>query len=225
MLIAQGSMAAEDPETAARATLALLETRLHRLEFLLNGTTNEHGVPDTLPAVSKESDMVWTKLNALDSRLASLKKNGGLAESVVTDIERLCRSCLSVSDKAFNLTILQQPFIRICFPRPLPKIPPSQTVKTSLRSPQSFFPTQVFSRRLMPVSPPSKHFIFLRPKAVQNSWLSDRELTSVNRRSVSWTWKYESFANGVQDVWNGGSRSELLVRVICGKIGRAEFLM
>ncbi|RVX69305.1 hypothetical protein B0A52_06899 [Exophiala mesophila] len=82
-------MATEDLETAARTTLALLETRLRRLEFLLNGTTNEHGVPDTLPVTTKESDMVWTKLNALDSRLASLKKIGGLAESVVADIERL----------------------------------------------------------------------------------------------------------------------------------------
>ena len=176
-------MATEDLETAARTTLALLETRLRRLEFLLNGTTNEHGVPDTLPVTTKESDMVWTKLNALDSRLASLKKIGGLAESVVADIERLCRYCINVFDQAFSLTISQQVFIRIYFRHPMPKMPLFRTVKMSPRSPQLFFPTQVFSRRLMLAFPLSKHFRFPRPKAVQSSWLSSLDLTNVKRRS------------------------------------------
>ncbi|KIX10517.1 uncharacterized protein Z518_01600 [Rhinocladiella mackenziei CBS 650.93] len=89
---------ANDPEITARATLALLETRLHRLEFLLTGSSNEDGVPHptTKPAHSRET--VWAKLDALEAELGKLKKVNGPAGTVVRDLDRLCgRSILKTS--------------------------------------------------------------------------------------------------------------------------------
>lgn len=84
-------MTASDPEVAARATLALLQNRLHRLEFLLTGITNEEGIPELSPGTTQARDNVWSRLDSLSSQLASLKTLSGPAGVVVKDIDRLCR--------------------------------------------------------------------------------------------------------------------------------------
>ncbi|OAL30504.1 hypothetical protein AYO20_08723 [Fonsecaea nubica] len=79
----------QDPEAAARGTLALLETRLHRLEFLLSGASNDDGIPPPTTAPSSGSETLRAQLDALDAALTKLKKLPGTPGSVVRDIERL----------------------------------------------------------------------------------------------------------------------------------------
>ena len=85
-------MAAEvaDPEVAARATLALLETRLHRLEFLLTGKTSHHGIPAPSRKPNNSDDTIWAKLDTLEAELGDLKKLSGPAGAVLRDIDQLC---------------------------------------------------------------------------------------------------------------------------------------
>lgn len=87
------SVEASDPEVAARATLALLETRLHRLEFLLTGKSNEFGIPHSVLEPANSNDPIRTKLNNLEDGLQNLKNLGGPAGMVLRDIDRLCMSC------------------------------------------------------------------------------------------------------------------------------------
>ncbi|EXJ62692.1 hypothetical protein A1O7_03130 [Cladophialophora yegresii CBS 114405] len=79
----------DDPEAAARATLALLETRLHRLEFLLSGASNNDGVPPATATPSAGSETLRAKLDTLEAGLAKLKRLAGSPGTVVRDIERL----------------------------------------------------------------------------------------------------------------------------------------
>ncbi|KIW96945.1 uncharacterized protein Z519_02336 [Cladophialophora bantiana CBS 173.52] len=77
------------PEVAARGTLALLETRLHRLEFLLSGASNDDGIPPPTATTSSGSETLWARLDALDAALAKLRRLTGTPGSVVRDIEQL----------------------------------------------------------------------------------------------------------------------------------------
>ncbi|KIV85151.1 hypothetical protein PV11_00883 [Exophiala sideris] len=78
-----------DPEVAALSTLALLETRLRRMEFLLTGTSDDHGRPLPVTRSAHNSETVWGKLDALQADLARLKKVNGPAGSLLKDIDRL----------------------------------------------------------------------------------------------------------------------------------------
>lgn len=73
-----------DPEAVARGTLALLETRLRRLEFLLYGTSKDDAAP------LQNNETLWTKLDGLDADLNKLKRLHGPSGGVVRDVERLC---------------------------------------------------------------------------------------------------------------------------------------
>jgi BMFP domain-containing protein YqiC len=79
----------EDPEASARATLALLETRLHRLEYLLTGTSHhDNGLePNRQPLQSK--DTARAKLDALEAELGKLKNLSGSAGAVIRDVDQL----------------------------------------------------------------------------------------------------------------------------------------
>ncbi|KAK5061490.1 hypothetical protein LTR84_008034 [Exophiala bonariae] len=78
-----------DPEVAARATLALLETRLHRLEFLLSGKSNDSGQPYPVTEPAKAKETIQTKLEILEDGLKNLKNLDGHAGAVLRDIDRL----------------------------------------------------------------------------------------------------------------------------------------
>jgi hypothetical protein len=82
----------DDPQAAARTTLLLLETRLHRLEFLLTGTSDENGIPEqvTMPQQSKET--IRGRLDAVDAALGRLKRLHGPAGALIRAVERLCRA-------------------------------------------------------------------------------------------------------------------------------------
>lgn len=86
------SVEVADPEAAARATLALLETRLHRLEFLLTGKSDDSGRPYSVTAPANANGTIRTKLNVLEDELKNLKNLGGPAGTVLRDIDRLCMS-------------------------------------------------------------------------------------------------------------------------------------
>ncbi|OCT50759.1 putative nuclear distribution protein RO10 [Cladophialophora carrionii] len=79
----------DDPEAAARATLALLETRLHRVEFLLSGASNNDGVPPAIATPRSGSETLRARLEALEAGLAKLKRLAGTPGTVIRDIERL----------------------------------------------------------------------------------------------------------------------------------------
>jgi hypothetical protein len=78
-----------DPEAAARGTLALLETRLHRLEFLLSGASNDDGIPPATPTPGSASESLRARLDTLEVGLAKLKKLAGIPGTVVRDVDRL----------------------------------------------------------------------------------------------------------------------------------------
>ncbi|KAL2401329.1 hypothetical protein ABEF93_005051 [Exophiala dermatitidis] len=78
-----------DPEAAALGTLALLEDRLHRLEFLLSGKSNEGGLPEPIPTPSHNNETIRAKLDSLEDRLSKLKKLDGTAGEIVQNVERL----------------------------------------------------------------------------------------------------------------------------------------
>jgi len=75
------SMAEDD----ARATLLLLETRLHRVEFLLNGSSDRNGIPDGA-AKPLPNETVSERLAKLEDDLARLISKSSLAQ----DVLRLC---------------------------------------------------------------------------------------------------------------------------------------
>ncbi|KAI1626698.1 hypothetical protein EDD37DRAFT_225294 [Exophiala viscosa] len=78
-----------DPEADALRSLALLETRLRRLEFLLTGTSDDYGRPIPVTRSLHNSETVLGKLDALQADLARLNKVSGPAGPLLKDIERL----------------------------------------------------------------------------------------------------------------------------------------
>ena len=79
-----------DPEAAARGTLPLLETRLHRLEFLLSGSSDKDGIPPSTGSSIPSSETLRARLNALEAGVERLKRLTGNPGTVVRDLERLC---------------------------------------------------------------------------------------------------------------------------------------
>ncbi|KAJ9612561.1 hypothetical protein H2200_004158 [Cladophialophora chaetospira] len=81
--------AVDDPEAAARGTLALLETRLHRLEFLLSGGSDDDGYPPATTTPGSGNGTLRARLDALEASLAKLKRLTGTPGSVIRDVDRL----------------------------------------------------------------------------------------------------------------------------------------
>jgi len=78
-----------DPEAAARGTLALIEARLHRLEFLLSGDSNDDGVPPSTTAPATSSNTLKARLDTLEAGLAKLRRLTGSPGAIIRDVERL----------------------------------------------------------------------------------------------------------------------------------------
>jgi hypothetical protein len=79
----------DDPEGAARGTLALLEARLHRLEFLLSGRSDDNGIPPASETPATGKDSLRSRLEALEAGLAKLKRLTGQSGGLLRDIDRL----------------------------------------------------------------------------------------------------------------------------------------
>jgi hypothetical protein len=79
-------MEAGTDDASALATLKMLEERLHRLEYLLHGTSNEFGVPDPASPPAGRNEAVSARLATLESNLHRLASRHG----VVQDVLNLC---------------------------------------------------------------------------------------------------------------------------------------
>ena len=77
-------------DARALATLNMLEERLHRLEFLLHGSSNAFGVPDPAPEPAR-NDTISTRLTNLQTNLRRLAARHGLVQNIL-DI------CMKVQD-------------------------------------------------------------------------------------------------------------------------------
>jgi len=79
-------MEAGTDDASALATLSMLEERLHRLEYLLHGTSNAFGVPDPASPPAKHDEVVSARLAQLQGNLHRLASMRG----VVQDVLDLC---------------------------------------------------------------------------------------------------------------------------------------
>lgn len=70
-------------ETDALTTLTLLESRLHRLEFLLSSSTDTNGVPKVTTPPVKNNDTIASRLNSLEDDLTKLAANSTLVQDML----------------------------------------------------------------------------------------------------------------------------------------------
>jgi hypothetical protein len=77
-------------ESDDQGSLALLEQRLRRLEFLLTGSSDLDGIPDGLDVPTKSDDTVAARVTRLESELDRLRRLNGPAGEIVRDIEAIC---------------------------------------------------------------------------------------------------------------------------------------
>lgn len=70
-------------DASALTTLRMLEERLHRLEFLLHGTSNATGIPDPARTPTAQDDTVSTRLAGLESGLHRLSTKHGLVRDIL----------------------------------------------------------------------------------------------------------------------------------------------
>lgn len=71
---------------SALATLHMLEERLHRIEFLLHGTSNASGVPEPAPTQTERNGDVSTQLADLENNLKRLASS----HSIIQDVLDIC---------------------------------------------------------------------------------------------------------------------------------------
>ncbi len=76
-------MAVDAQDAGALATLTMLEERLHRLEFLLHGSSDAFGIPDLASTPSTQSDNVSTRITKLEGNLHRLASRHGLIQDVL----------------------------------------------------------------------------------------------------------------------------------------------
>lgn len=70
-------------EASALATLSMLEERLHRLEFLLHGSSNAVGIPQPAPMPAGRGDTVSRRLTGLQAGLQRLSSKHGVVKDVL----------------------------------------------------------------------------------------------------------------------------------------------
>jgi hypothetical protein len=76
-------MGSNAQEASTLAMLSMLEERLHRLEFILHGTSNSSGIPDPAPAPSTRDDTVSARLANVESNLRRLASRHGVVQNVL----------------------------------------------------------------------------------------------------------------------------------------------
>ena len=79
-----------DPEAVAQGTLVLLQARLHKLEFLISGASDDSGIPPSSATPNSGNETLRARLDALEAGLAKLKRLAGVPGNVVRDVNRLC---------------------------------------------------------------------------------------------------------------------------------------
>jgi hypothetical protein len=69
--------------TQALATLTLLESRLHHLEFLLSGSANYDGIPELAVKPVRSDETVLARLKSLEDDLTRLTTNNTLVQDML----------------------------------------------------------------------------------------------------------------------------------------------
>jgi hypothetical protein len=90
-------MEAGTDDASSLATLSMLEERLHRLEYLLHGTSNAFGVPDPASPPAEDDEVVSARLARLQGNLHRLASRHG----VVQDVLDLCEKPSTTSPMEF----------------------------------------------------------------------------------------------------------------------------
>jgi hypothetical protein len=80
-------------ENDNQSSLALLEQRLRRLEFLLTGSSDLDGNPDGINVPAKSDDTVAARVARLENGLDRLRRLNGPAGEIVRDIQAICMNC------------------------------------------------------------------------------------------------------------------------------------
>ena len=70
-------------EHVAFATLGLLESRLHHLEFLLSGSVNSDGIPGVTVKPSRSDESIASRLKALEDDLTRLMSKSTLVKDML----------------------------------------------------------------------------------------------------------------------------------------------
>jgi hypothetical protein len=70
-------------ETGALATLTLLESRLHHLEFLLSGAVGYDGIPEVAVKPARSDETVTSRLKSLEDDLTRLTSNSTLVQDML----------------------------------------------------------------------------------------------------------------------------------------------
>lgn len=77
-------------DEVAHGSLALLETRLHRLEFLLTGKSNLDGIPNAVAKPSSTDNTIIATLKTLRQDLDRLKRSDSEGAALIKHIISIC---------------------------------------------------------------------------------------------------------------------------------------
>lgn len=70
-------------EREALATLTLLESRLHHLEFLLSGSVDPDGIPNSTVKPARSEETIASRLRSLEENLTRLTANSTLVQDLL----------------------------------------------------------------------------------------------------------------------------------------------
>ena len=76
--------------TNAAGSLAILDRRLRRLDFVLTGSSHLDWRPDSITKPTKSDDTIDARLSALRASLDRLRRSSGEGGNLIRDIEALC---------------------------------------------------------------------------------------------------------------------------------------
>lgn len=85
--------AADESTSNASSSLELLQVRLRRLEFLLNGTSTSDGIPEHASKPQDTENSVLRRLNTTQDEFARLKRDDGVLGEMIRDLETLYARC------------------------------------------------------------------------------------------------------------------------------------
>jgi hypothetical protein len=178
-------------EASALATLNMLEERLHRLEFLLHGSSNAVGIPDPAPARATQDDTVSTRLAGLESGLHRLSSKHGLVKDILDMRENPGRINPTIVLILCEDARYRDIFLPAANPRP-PSTLDGSTIQSIVLAHASSFPetlSRLTSVRDLPIPPASASadLVALQPRLekvqeVQRSQI--REVAELRARSA-----------------------------------------
>lgn len=73
----------------ADGSLPLLQQRLRRIEFVLTGNSDLDGLPQGASKTERSDETIIAKLHALQSNLDRLRRQDGVAGTLIREVESL----------------------------------------------------------------------------------------------------------------------------------------